>query len=134
MASSVRVVIYDSEIWRMSLPGGQIFRWTLKRRERVEMKAVMNAPFRTGTLRRSIHGEYHPRSRNHIYMEVHAGAEHGLWVHEGTRPEITASGPWQMGPLPPWGVHDAKYLWVVKGQRPQPFLRDALESVMRGEL
>jgi hypothetical protein len=133
VASNFRLVIYDSKIAAMSLPGGQIFRWTLKRRERVEMKAILNAPIRYGTLKASIHGVYRPRSANHIYMEVHAEAEHALWVHEGTNGPITALGPWKMN-LPAWGIHPDRRLWSVSGQRSQPFLRNALESVMRGEL
>lgn len=134
--SDVRIVVYESKIAAMALPGGQIFRWTKRRRDAVEALAVATCPMRTGSLKASINGVYRPFARNHIRMEVHAGnelADYALWVHEGTRAEITPLGPNPMR-LRPWPPHGWKSKWVVSGQRAQPFLRNALERVMRREI
>ena len=129
MANDVRLVIYDTGIAAMSYPGGQIWRWAYQRRTRVERVAKSMAPVRTGELRRSIYGSYEPAPPQHVVMEVHAGAEHALWVHEGTGPFISAGG--DLMRLRPGNGHGVVYKRVVRGQMPNPFLERALELVMR---
>ena len=78
MPSDFELVIYDSKIIAMSLPGGQTWRWARQRRGRVERLAKMNVRSRTGELARSIYGYYEPAPPNQVVMEVHADADHAL--------------------------------------------------------
>lgn len=140
---NVTVVVHHPVIAAWSLPGGMVFRWTLRRREAVEALAIALCPARTGALKASINGVYRPRARNHVHMEVHAGneiAEYARWVHEGTRAVISSPYGRQMFLNPAYGGHPAHREWFVRGQGlrsgkgAQPFLRTALERVMRREI
>lgn len=128
--ADIRVVVYDSGIAAMSLPGGDIYRWTRQRRERVERLTRLNAPKRTGRMARSVRGNYIPRSPTRIHMEVHVETEYALYVHEGVPGWIIAKSPGGMN-LPAWPPHRAKWgLPAVRGQRANPFAANALREVM----
>jgi hypothetical protein len=127
--ADVDLVIYDSKIIAMSLPGGQTWRWARQRRARVERLAKMNVRSRSGELSRSIHGYYEPAPPNQVIMEVHAEAPHALWVHEGTDGPITSESGARMY-LPPYGPWSGRRVHQVRGQQANPFLADALEEVM----
>ena len=127
--ADVDIVIYDSKIIAMSLPGGQTWRWARQRRARVERIAKMNVRSRTGELSRSIYGYYEPGPPNQIIMEVHAETDYALYVHEGTTGPITSDSGERMY-LPPWGPYKARRVHAVRGQRANPYLADALEEVM----
>lgn len=132
----VDIVIYDSKIAAMSLPGGQIWRWARQRRARVERLAIRKCPRRYGTLASTIRGTYNPGPPEQVIMEIHAGDEwvapYAVWVHEGTHGPITSHGSWPMKlrPYPPRYPHTIEK-YEVAGQRPQPFLQEALIEVMR---
>lgn len=136
MASEVRLVVYDTLIARMSLPGGAIFRWTRRRRELVEHLSIAFAPMRSGELKASINGTYNPRpGRFQVRMEVRASAPHALWVHEGTRgldgrARIKPHPPNKYLRLSPGNGHPTLYRKSVRGQKANPFMRRALTQVM----
>ena len=128
MAGDVRLVIYDSGIAAMSLPGGAIWRWARQRSVRVERTAKAFAPIRTGELRRSIYATYEPSPPKEVIMEVHATAYYAQYVHEGTfGPILPRSGKFLK--FKGRDGHNV-YARSVSGQRPQPFLTDALLLVM----
>jgi hypothetical protein len=129
VADGVRLIIYDTVIKSWSLPGGMTWRWARQRAVRIERLAKGNVHSRSGELAASISVDPEGARPNQVIMNVRAGAEHGLWVHEGTRGPITAGGKWMH--LPAWGPHPATYAKSVRGQRANPFLSDALEVVMR---
>lgn len=138
-----RVFIYDSKITAMSHPGGMVWKWAYQRRKRVEHLAKVKAPKRTGRLARSISGDYN-KVPNGVVMHVTATADYSIFVHEGTghwvgRPDIRSKrmldrrgrSPAKMHLQPAWGGHPEMWRATVRGQEPQPFLEDALDTVMR---
>lgn len=128
--AEIRLIIYDSGIAAMSLPGGDIYRWTRQRRERVERLSRFKAPVRYGRLKRSIYGNYIPRSPTRIHMEVHAGTDYAVYVHEGVPGWIIAKSPAGMN-FPAWPPHEAKWkMMAVRGQKANPFLADSLREIM----
>jgi hypothetical protein len=131
MATEVRLVVYDTLIARMSLPGGRTYQWFTGRRRRIENNARAFAPVRTGELKAGIRGSYEKSRPNHIVMHVTSTAPYSLFVHEGTRPRITAGGGYMRlkpGPGHPRPV----YRKQVRGQPANPFLKAALDVAMRG--
>jgi len=132
--ADVRLVIYDSRIAAMSLPGGQIWRFAYQRRTKVERLAKATAPVRTGDLRAGIYATYEPSKPKTVIMEVHSGARHSLWVHEGT----AHAGMGYIRPrsakrliLPAGYGHRRHALKKVRGQKPNPWLERSLVAVMR---
>lgn len=132
MPSDVTLVIYDSKIIAMSLPGGPVWRWARQRSKRVERLAKLNVGKRSGRTERSIEASYNAgASRPHdVVMEVSAGTEYALFHHEGTTGPITPVGSRFMV-LPAWGPWPTLRATSVRGQRANPFLFDALREVMR---
>lgn len=129
MASgNVRVVVYDSRIEAMSMPGGDVYRYANEKARRAAAFAKEIAPKRTGHLAATIrHDTRHVR--HGAVGRVRATARYAIYVHEGTH-----------GPILPHG----SFLWVpksrgsrlrrrmpsVSGQRPQPFLLEGLRLSM----
>ena len=130
VADGVRIIIYDSVIQSWSLPGGMTWRWAERRSVRIKRLAKANVNSRSGELARSIDVKPRGARPNHIIMDVEAGAEHGLWVHEGTRGPITPKTSKYLR-LPAYGGHPTIFTRSVRGQRGNPFLADALDEVMR---
>lgn len=109
--------------------------------------AILYAPSRTGTLRRSIRAN-RPHKTG-IFTNsgtVYANARHALWVHEGTS-RIYPHGRWLTVPNRKSHVSGAtlraagpqsgpgrQYFLThsVRGQRAQPFLADALHTAIGG--
>lgn len=132
--ADVEIVIYDSAIAAMSLPGGSVWKFAHQRRTRVERIAKSTAPVRTGDLRAGIYATFEPAKPKNVIMEVHSGAGHSLWVHEGTK----NNGLGYIRPrnakrliLPAGYGHRRHSLKKVHGQRANPWLRRALQEVMR---
>jgi hypothetical protein len=132
MATEVRLVVYDTLIARMSLPGGRTYQWVVGKRRRIENAARAFAPVRTGELKASIRGSYVKSRPNHVVMHVTASAEHALYVHEGTGPWIRPTGSKFLRLKPGPNHPNPTYREAVRGQRANPFLANALDTVMRG--
>lgn len=126
-----RIVIYDSAIAAMSLPGGSTWRWAFQRRRRVERLAKEFAPSRTGEMKRSIFGYYEPARPNQIVMEVWCQNDHAIYVHEGTTGPILPRDHKYMVLKPAYGPYPISLQRSVRGQNAQPFLDNALQAVMR---
>lgn len=129
-----RLVVYDGAIAAMSLPGGATWRWAYQRRRRIERTARQFAPSRSGQMKNSIFGYYEPARPNQIVMEVWCQSDHAIYVHEGTAsPEFPSIFPQTANflSLPPYGRYPHIRAHSVRGQRANPFLANALTSVMR---
>jgi hypothetical protein len=132
-------VVYDSKITAMSLPGGQVWRWAYQRRQRVLHLAKLRCPQgKTGRLRESITAYYDPAApRDHIIMQVAAETPYAAAVHEGAEPHLIY--PSKSPRLVFWWEREGRKFVGRVGQpvhhpgirHPQPFLREALEAVMR---
>lgn len=144
--ADVEVIIYDGKIEAMTAPGGMVFKWAYQRRKRVERIARQLCPVRTGNLRDSIEGEY-TKVPGGVVMYVRAGGlttitqngrSYSEYVHNGTHDKaIVPKPPNQFMLLRP-GISKktgVAYGRVKKrrvgGQDPQPFLSQALYTVMR---
>jgi hypothetical protein len=122
---SVRVVVYDSRIDAMSLPGGDVFRYAQTKARRAAAYAQEFAPVRTGYLRSQIRHDTRPVAHGAV-GRARATAYYSAWVHEGT--DTITNGPmWvpkrKMGTLRVW-------MDEVAGQRAQPFLARGLTAAM----
>lgn len=130
----VRVVIYGAAITAMSLPGGMIYRWTARRVDRIETLATVTAPRRTGAMAASISTDKRKIGRpRHVVMTVNADAP-AAWVHEGTAGGrygwIYPTHSRKLHLQPAWGGWPESLQDRVHGQDPQPWLADALRTVM----
>lgn len=144
--ADVAVVIYDGKIEAMTAPGGMVFRWAYQRRKRVERIAKQLCPKRSGNLRDSIEGEY-TKVPNGVVMYVRAGGlttitqngrSYAEYVHEGTLDKIIVAIPptpymvLRPGTSTLTGIaYGTRRRTQVAGQRPQPFLSQALYVVMQ---
>lgn len=126
-----RLVIYDSAIAAMSLPGGQTWRWAFQRRRKVERLAKEFVPVRSGNLKRNIFGYYEPSRPNLIVMEVWCQSDHAIYVHEGTTGPILPQRGQYMTLKPAYNGFPVTKQRQVRGQRANPFLDNALQTVMR---
>lgn len=125
--AEVRVVVYDSVITAMSEPGGMVFKWAYQRRQKVERLAKTLAPKRTGHMASKISASY-DKVPNGVVMYVTSPVHYSAWVHEGTRPFLSENKMF-IPPNPPFWPN-ASYVYFRRGQRAQPFLRQALEVVI----
>ena len=97
----------------------------------LEGKATENAPSDTGKLRASMMSETRLKS-DEIYGIVGNTSSYAPYVHQGTgQYSVTGNGP-----KTPWRYKLIDGSWrTTKGQKPQPFLKDAKEknlgSIMR---
>lgn len=93
----------------------------------IEEAAKRNAPKRTGHLARNINRGVVTQAGSQAEVEVTASANYSSWVHDGTK-RIHAKGK---------GMSVPKYKWPasqnarrkrksVRGQKAQPFLRNAM--------
>lgn len=126
---SVRVVVYDSKIEAMNFPGGDVHTYTRAKTIMARDFARTYVPVRSGTLYRSIHYSVRPRVSS-VVGRVSADARHAAWVHEGTLDKAPIYGKNGRMYLPAGGGYSARKVWWVSGQKPQPFLTDALVSTM----
>jgi hypothetical protein len=135
--ADVHVVIYESRITAWSMPGGMVYKWAYQKRVRLEALAKAGAPKRTGALAASVSGHY-DKVPNGLMMSVSADAGYAAAVHEGTlganiRPKNGEYMRLRPGTSKRTGrSYGFLYKKRVRGQRPQPFLADALDTVIRG--
>ena len=139
---TVRVVVYDSAIEAMSLPGGQVYKWTRQRAQRIRTLAIKKAPKRTGLLRESIHSRYEKPANGTIFY-VGSDVYYAKWVHEGHpgspgfhrlegKPGQASHGIWKPG----YQHNLYRGKWPrgtphgVIGTDPDPYLSSALEEVL----
>lgn len=132
--SSVRVVVYDTRIQGMNVPGGEVNNYV---RRKVGLTAVLaqeKAPVRTGRLKAGIRTDVRT-VRNGTVGRVRSTAKHSLWVHEGTTGPIFGNAGFLWVPSSKYGTRRVRRSEVA-GQRANPFLAEALDVVMgaRGAL
>lgn len=119
----------EAGIQSLTAPGGHVYRFIQRMGRNTRTLAKRHAPVGQGTLRAGIRGPdmaFYPRA---VTARVHSTARHSLWVHEGTHGPIRRPSG---GVMPIRNVHARAhvlaYARVVKGQRPQPFLRRGLRE------
>lgn len=127
-------VVYENNIVRL-IQVGEGSTWTRQRAWEIRALAVRWAPGRSGRLKAS-----HKVAQNRdIYtgrfrkgFNIYADARHAAWVHGGTedRGWIHPTRGKAMV-LPAGGGYPRLVRKRVRGQRPQPWLRDAGEFVAR---
>lgn len=125
-------------------PQGPVYRDIQIQTERVRNRAISLCPVNNGRLRASITGQVLSEPSGPV-GRVGTNVEYALFVHEGTgiygpkgapytivpRRRKALAFVWKGAPVPPngrGGRHVYKRV-TVKGSRPKPFLRDALQAV-----
>lgn len=129
MPATVRVVVYDSRINAMALPGGQVYRFIRKKANWAQIFSKMEAPKRTGRLASSIRVRMEPRAHGNVVGYVTAETYYATWVHEGTRSPIFPHGDFLWVPKFPHStlrVHRES----VRGQSANDFLFRGLARAM----
>ena len=129
----IRVSVNSAAIESMFMPGGDVWAWGRDTGYEINAVARATAPSRTGHLR-SAHGMLQvPNGRTQVRTVVYNDADHARYVHDGTVGPIMSTRPGGMmivDPAPrswftrPTAVHE------VRGQRAQPWLREAMEDVL----
>ncbi len=90
----------------------------------IEAQAKTNCPVDDGQLRASITHEVMRDSKG-VSGYVGSGVEYAPYVHQGTG-IYAVNGD---GRQTPWGYEDAEGVFhMTKGQKPQPFLQDAVDK------
>lgn len=132
MAADVEVIIYDSAITAMSLPGGQVWRYGFQKARRTERLAKANVRSRSGYLASQIHAFYEGSQRDQATMVVSADTEYAAAVHEGSGDAEGLIHPThhRFLRIDEGGGFGVSYHRSVRGQRANPFLTDALEAVI----
>lgn len=129
---NIRIVVHQSKIVGMHLPGGDIHRYVDALTDRTVQFAKIGAPKRTWKLTNSIRKEIDMRgaAAGRLTGRVRADAKYAKYVHEGTTGPITPkNGLWLSVPAYP-GATRTKAKKSVRGQRANPFLEDALRQAM----
>lgn len=144
--AKVRVDLDDAAFLRLNYPTGHVGRFTNALTASIVTLARVRVPSRTGRLRDSIKMEVTQRSIGGVTMRVSANTLYANFVHEGTRGHVgemtlySPRGPYgdrrrdaaaahaPGGSRLPWV--GAK-VFVVSGQRANPFLRTAARDSKR---
>lgn len=134
--SEVFITIYDTRIQEMDAKGGMVNRYVVRKTREVEAIAKLGCPVRSGRLHRSITSSV-SMTLGGCNGDVSVGAYYGMWVMHGTTtihgsPKMRVPkhrGLLRGADLP---IGSVKYRTRVAGQRPQPFLEEALDAVMAG--
>ena len=153
--SNVSVIMNDRNLFRMNIPGGSTFRWTLGLARQVEVVAqtllVPGHGRRTSRLANTMQVSATPLGHLGVQGNVVAKAPYAIYVHEGTGPRIYGNGGW-LRLSPAYNGHPVMVIpnippsrralpsqsrrmvagGGVAGQAPNPFLADALRIVMAG--
>jgi hypothetical protein len=128
----------------LTSPEGPVYRDLQVQTNRVRNRAISLCPVNNGRLRASIAQEIRLESTG-LVGRVGTNVEYALYVHEGTgiygpnrrpyeikpRSKKALAFIWKGAPTPPNG-RGGKHVYKrvrVKGTRPKPFLRDALQAV-----
>lgn len=127
----VFVVVYDSKITAMNMPGGMVYRYIDNKTKGVVRAAKTFVPKRTGHLANTIRKDVRQTSRDRVIGRVRATARYSKWVHDGTRtPIVTQGTAWHgLMRLPAYkGAPPGKTILRarVRGQDANPFLARAL--------
>lgn len=140
---AARVIIYDAAVSALFQAGGDVTEWNFRQAKEIETLAKAMAPRRTGALSAS-HGMSQNRSamgRFQTGYRVFADAPYARYVHEGTgiygplgRPFTGRNGWMKIPGVNPnaseAGNRRGTVVRWVKGQRAQPWLRDAALAVL----
>lgn len=135
--SQVRVFVRDRGLITLNSPGphGDVWKYTNRLANQVEFLASRLAPKRTHRLANTMRVSVTPLGTRGVQGNVRALAPYALYVHEGTTGPIYPrnSRLLTLGPYPPKGYFRATAHESVSGQRPQPFLANALRIIMRAQ-
>ncbi len=122
------MVVYDSRIDSMALPGGDVFRYAKRKTDQTVVRAKGNVKSRTGRLRGGIRGDVRPLARGMVVGRVRSTMYYSVWVHEGTvGPIYPVSASYLLVPARKGSTRRVKRAWV-NGQKANPFLEDALRD------
>jgi hypothetical protein len=137
------LVLNPVNIQRMYEPGGITYRWMRNIVREVEVDAIATCPVRTGEMK-SQHGISITPLPNGLQANVRNTSAHAIFVHEGTRDQYGTRmfigwGPWAGGNRTAsrglrrypkgtgfWFLDK----WRVRGQRANPWLRNAMQRVL----
>lgn len=132
MAADYRYVVYDSAIQTMFDPGGSIHRWTTDFTREVEAEAVRRCPvareqwglFRVAGGLKMGHRSTVGTNRFGTVGSVRNDRSYAMYVHDGTS-TVVARGRYMK-----FNINGRTFRKKeVRGQRAQPWLRDALAVV-----
>lgn len=128
-SGSVRVVVYDSRIEAMSMPGGSVFTYAQTKARRAAAYAQEFAPVRTGRLRAGIRHDTRHVADGAV-GRARATARHSAWVHEGTDGPIFPDGDFLWVPVSKFSAKRKQRPYVA-GQSANPYLARGLAAAMR---
>lgn len=126
---SARVSIYEPQILRLFADEGELGRFMGNFGRYANATAKRLAPARSGELRAKQFVQKQRTGPMRIGVRLYNNAEHAKYVHEGTTGPITANGKFMS--LPAGGGWRARRAKSVRGQRSQPFIREAVELTRR---
>lgn len=135
MAATYRVEVYQKNIIAL-IQVGDGARWIRRTTKRIEDVARATAPKDTGSMAMRHYTVEAVGSNQYVKRyQVKVLAPYAAYVHGGTgiygpyhRPIRSIKG---MGPLPGAGGRRPRYIWYSKGQKANPWLENAAESVVR---
>lgn len=137
MPTTTRVTIYDRNIDRLFLGGGDVWDWMERVGREHLMMALVEVPRRTGSLAAAHNLALTPYKKRGVRYSVGNYADHADYVHGGTTgPIVAGTGFWDdgsiayMGPMAPWMGHNARYARSVSGQDANPWLSRAADIVL----
>lgn len=132
MPTNVRVTVYDTQVERLFLPGGDAWDWLMRVGHEHTQMAIIESPSRTGYLRTQHNLSLTPVGRYNVRYSVGNWADYAVYVHEGTTGPIVSTG-WDDGspaflairPMPHSRFPVTKYLRSVSGQEANPWIARA---------
>lgn len=137
MATVVRVTIYDRNIDRLFLPGGDVWDWMRDVGAEHLRMALVEVPRRSGSLASKHNLALTPYGKRGVRYSVGNYADHAYWVHEGTTGPITTGGGfWDdgrrafLGPMAPWMGRNTLFATSVSGQEANPWIARAGDIVL----
>jgi hypothetical protein len=135
MSVFVRTKVFDSRIFAMyQSPTGSIHRWTSGITRQIEAVAIINCPTRTGHMATQ---HFHTVGSNQFGVFSYVGnhAAYSKFVHEGTAGNGTGFIVGRrrfmiVRPSPHSFYSKPTKRTEVRGQRAQPWIADAMDSVL----
>lgn len=128
-----RVTVNSLAITRLTLPGGDVWRWARDVGRETMFEAIRRAPSRTGYMK-AMHGfTTTPVGARHVQYTVHNDAPYAKFVHGGTTGPIRSTRPGGMllvRPSPYSYFNRFVPLPSVDGQPAKPWLREASDAVL----
>jgi hypothetical protein len=137
IGTRTRVTIYDANIDRIFLPGGDVWGFMeMLGRMHLSM-ALIEVPRRTGFLASQHNLAVTPYKKRGVRYSVGNYADHSEYVHQGTTGPIAAGNGWwddgrpaMMGPMPPHMGRNAVYQQFVAGQTANPWIARSADIVL----